>query len=82
MTEMVPVDKRVTVRLPILSGLKKAYSEAAFISALQAWYKAEARDIDVNNPGAVDMVNAWIADKTHDKITEMLDRLILTLPCS
>lgn len=76
MTEMVPVDKRVTVEIANSIWVeKRLIVKQPFISALQAWYKAEARDIDVNNPGAVDMVNAWIADKTHDKITEMLDRL-------
>lgn len=76
MTEMVPVDKRVTVEIANSVWVeKRLIVKQPFISALQAWYKAEARDIDVNNPGAVDMVNAWIADKTHDKITEMLDRL-------
>ncbi len=50
-------------------------SKQPFIKALQTWYKAESRNIDITDPDAVDIVNGWIAEKTHDKITEMLDYL-------
>lgn len=76
MTELVPVDNRVTVEIANSVWVEKRLTvKQPFISALQTWYKAEARDIDVKSPGAVDMVNDWIAGKTHDKITEMLDYL-------
>jgi serpin B len=45
------------------------------MDAVKTWYQAEAFDIDVSNPGAVKEVNDWIAGKTHDKITDMLDNL-------
>ena len=41
----------------------------------ETWYKAEARRIDVIDPDAVDIVNGWIEEKTHDRITDMLDYL-------
>ncbi|MDY0099772.1 MAG: serpin family protein [Bacteroidales bacterium] len=76
MTELVPVDNRVTVEIANSVWVEKRLTvKQPFISALQTWYKAEVRDIDVKSPGAVDMVNDWIAGKTHDKITEMLDYL-------
>lgn len=76
MTELVQVDNRVTVEIANSVWVEKRLTvKQPFISALQTWYKAEARDIDVKSPGAVDMVNDWIAGKTHDKITEMLDYL-------
>lgn len=76
MTEMVPVDKRVV--LDIANSVwveKRLVVKQPFITELQTWYKAEAREIDVTNPDAVDIVNAWIAEKTHDKIPDMLDYL-------
>jgi serine protease inhibitor len=76
MTEMVPVDKRVVVEVANSVWVEKRLTvKQPFITSLQSWYKAEARDIDVTNPKAVDIVNGWIADKTHDKITDMLDYL-------
>ena len=76
MTEMVNVDKRVV--LDIANSVwveKKLTVKQPFINALQTSYKAEARSIDVTAPNAVDIVNGWIADKTHDKIKDMLDNL-------
>ena len=76
MTEMVPVDERVIVEIANSVWVeKRLIVKQPFITDLQEWYKAEARDIDVTDPGAVDMVNDWIAGKTHDKIKDMLDNL-------
>lgn len=76
MTEMVPVDVRVIVEIANSVWVEKHISaKKPFMDALETWYKAEARDIDINDPHALDIVNDWIADKTHDKITDMLDHL-------
>ena len=76
MTEMVPVDKRVIVEIANSVWVeKRLIVKQPFINSLQSWYKAEARDIDVTNPKAVGIVNGWIAEKTHDKITDMLEEL-------
>ena len=76
MTEMVPVDSRVTLEIANSVWVEKRLTvKQPFITALQTWYKAEARSIDVTDPDAVDIVNGWIADKTHDKIKDMLDNL-------
>src|SRR5450759_2331955 len=76
MTEMIPVDNRVVVEIANSVWVeKRLIVKQPFISELQKSYKAEARDIDVTNPDAVNIVNGWIAEKTHDKITDMLDKL-------
>ena len=76
MTEMVPVDERVVVEIANSVWVEKKLTvKQEFITALQTWYKAEAKEIDVKDPNAVKTVNDWIADKTHDKITDMLDGL-------
>jgi serine protease inhibitor len=76
MTEMVPVDKRVIMEIANSVWVEKRLTvKQSFMNSLQTWYKAEAHDIDVTDPNAVDTVNDWIAEKTHDKITEMLDEL-------
>jgi serpin B len=76
MTEMIPVDPRVTMEVANSVWVEKRLTvKQPYIDALKKWYLAEARSIDVNDPGAVDMVNNWIEEKTHDKIQEMLDDL-------
>jgi len=76
MTEMVPVDELVTLEIANSVWVEKRLNvKQKFITDLQTWYKAEARDIDVSDPDAVKTVNNWIAEKTHDKIKDMLDQL-------
>ncbi|HDZ41614.1 MAG TPA: serpin family protein [Bacteroidetes bacterium] len=76
MTEMVPVDERVILEIANSVWIEKKFPvKQTFKSALREYYMAEAREIDINNPDAVNIVNDWIAEKTHDKITEMLDGL-------
>lgn len=76
MEEMIPVDKRVTMEIANSVWVeKRLIVKQPYIDALKKWYLAEARDIDVTDPGAVDMVNNWIEEKTHDKIQDMLDDL-------
>jgi serpin B len=76
MTEMIPVDKRVVVEIANSVWVeKRLIVKQPFITELQKSYKAEARNIDVTNPDALNIVNGWIAEKTHDKIKDMLDYL-------
>jgi len=76
MKEMIPVDPRVTMEIANSVWVEKRLKvKQPYIDALKTWYLAEARNIDVTDPGAVDMVNGWIEEKTHDKIQDMLDYL-------
>ena len=76
MTEMVPVDERVVVEIANSVWIEKHLTvKEPFMKALETWYKAESREINVLDPEAIDIVNGWIAEKTHDKITEMLNFL-------
>lgn len=76
MTEMVSVDERVVLEIANSVWVEKRLDvRQKFISDVQNWYKAEARGIDVADPNSVKTVNDWIAGKTHDKITDMLDYL-------
>jgi len=76
MTEMVQVDERVVFEIANSVWVEKRLSvKQKFMDDVQNWYKAEARGIDITDPDAVDIVNGWIEEKTHDRITDMLDYL-------
>lgn len=76
MKDMVPVDPRVTLEIANSVWVERKLTvKKPFIDALKIWYLAEAKSINVADPGAVDMVNGWIEDKTHDKIQKMLESL-------
>jgi serpin B len=76
MKDMIPVDPRVVMEIANSVWVeKRLVVKEPYIDALKTWYLAEARNIDVTDPNAVNIVNNWIEDKTHDKIQDMLDYL-------
>ena len=48
----------------------------AFIDAGRLYYDAAVFNEDFRNPATLGMVNAWCAEKTHNKIPKLLDALI------
>jgi len=47
--------------------------EQDFIDVNQSYYYAEVSPLDFSDPGAVNTINNWVADKTNDLITKVLD---------
>jgi len=45
----------------------------AFISLNQTYYQAEVNSLNFNDPSAKNIINAWVALKTHDKIKDIID---------
>ncbi len=46
-----------------------------FLSINQSYYQAEVSGIDFSNPASVTKINSWVANKTHDKITNIINKL-------
>ncbi len=44
-----------------------------FITINQDYFDAAVEELDFTDPGAVDIINGWIEEKTNDKIRDMLD---------
>jgi serpin B len=49
--------------------------EPPFHQLLDKDYRAQAENIDVHNPAAVDTINGWVAKQTSDRITKLLDQI-------
>jgi serpin B len=49
--------------------------EKKFLGRNERSYGAEVRSIDFANPEAAAQINGWVAGKTKDKITEIVDRI-------
>jgi serine protease inhibitor len=76
MKDMVPVDSRVIMEIANSVWVEKKLTvKQPFMTALATYYLAEARSFDVTDKGAVDVINGWIEEKTHDKIQKMLESL-------
>jgi serpin B len=46
-----------------------------FINANKSYYNAEVEKLNFRSSSALQTINDWVADKTHDKITKILDSL-------
>lgn len=47
--------------------------DSDFIQRNQTFFDAEVQGLDFAAPGAAGTINDWVADKTHNKITEIVD---------
>ena len=49
--------------------------EQDFIDVNEKYYGAEVSPLDFNKTEAVDIINDWVAEKTHDKITNIVESI-------
>jgi len=49
--------------------------EQEFIDLNINYFDAEVGELDFTDPGALDIINGWVADKTHDNIISILDEI-------
>jgi len=47
----------------------------SFIQMNKTYFGAEVKALDFDKPEAVDAINSWVADKTHDKIDKIIEDL-------
>ncbi|MBN2425448.1 MAG: serpin family protein, partial [Calditrichaceae bacterium] len=47
----------------------------SFIDINKEYFDAEVTALDFADPAAVDIINGWVSDKTHEKIKEVLDKI-------
>jgi serine protease inhibitor len=46
-----------------------------FVSVNREYYDAEVSSLDFGSPDAVGLINNWVSDKTHKKITEIIKEI-------
>jgi serine protease inhibitor len=46
-----------------------------FLSVNRNYYNAEVRPLDFGDPGSANTINHWVADKTNNKITKVIDAI-------
>lgn len=46
-----------------------------FLDINRKIYDAEVEALNFNNPASVDIINGWVAEKTHDKIEKIIEQL-------
>jgi len=71
---LASVDPKVLMSIANSIWYKHTFKvEQDFINVNQNYYYAEVSPLDFYDPDAVNTINNWVADKTKNKITEILD---------
>lgn len=75
-TALIAHDEKVIITVANSIWYRQEYTVLPdFISRNQSWYNAEVRPVDFDAAGCKDLINSWVADKTNDKITEIVDQI-------
>ncbi len=74
MDQLVHLDELVEFSIANSIWYREGYPVLEqFITTNQDYFDAAVKALDFSSPGAVDIINNWIEDKTNDKIQDMLD---------
>ncbi|HCC70482.1 MAG TPA: proteinase inhibitor I4 serpin [Bacteroidales bacterium] len=74
MNQLVHLDEEVEFSIANSIWYRMGYYVLEdFITTNQEYFDAMVSDLDFSDPGAVDIINNWIEEKTNDKIQDMLD---------
>ena len=73
---LINLDPKVTIELANSNWYRQEYHiKDAFRKILAEYYDAEIRAADFDDPATKNLINQWIADKTHGKIKNMIDQI-------
>lgn len=73
---IIELDPKVTMKLANSNWYNQEYHiEDEFRNILLRFYNAEVNATDFTDPGAKNVINGWIEDKTNDKIKDMIDQI-------
>jgi serpin B len=49
--------------------------EQSFIKTNQSYFDAEVAGLNFDDPNSVDIINGWVAGRTHDKIEKIISQI-------
>jgi len=74
--QLLSLDPNVTMEIANSIWISDDYSvKSSFKDVNRTNFDAEIRNLDFSLPSSVDEINGWVADKTHDRITEVIDQI-------
>jgi serpin B len=74
MSQLVTLDDQVQFTIANSIWYRLGYNVLEdFISTNREYFDAAVEELDFSDPGAKDIINGWIEEKTNDKIKDMLN---------
>lgn len=75
-TFLMELDSKVIFEIANSIWYQEGFSiKPDFLSVNQTWYQAEVHSLNFNLSSAKDIINQWVANKTHDKIDTIIDEI-------
>jgi serine protease inhibitor len=76
MESLLSVDEKVTMEIANSIWYRQEFHvEQDFIDVNKKYYDAGVSPLDFDSPEAVDIINNWVAEKTHDKIPKIIETI-------
>jgi serine protease inhibitor len=76
MNELLSVDKKVIAEIANSIWYRDNFTvEQEFVDVNKDYYSAEVKALDFDSPGAKDIINKWVSDKTRKKIPKIIDEI-------
>jgi len=73
---LATADPKVTLSIAnSLWGRQDVAFRQDFLARVRLFYEAEVSALDFSDPATVDIINAWVNEKTNRKISRILDRI-------
>jgi serpin B len=71
---LTALDPKVTMEIANSIWIREGFEALqAFIDVNRTFFDAVVQALDFADPGAADVINAWVDEKTHGKITEIVE---------
>jgi serine protease inhibitor len=75
-TTLTGLDPTVAFNIANSIWYRKEFSVLpSFLQVNRDYFNAEVQSLDFSDPAALNTINGWVADKTHDKIKKVLDNI-------
>ncbi len=73
---LLTVDPKVTMEIANSIWYRQGFQvEQPFIDINKEYYDAKVDALDFSSPDAVKTINTWVAEKTHDKIDKIVEKI-------
>jgi serine protease inhibitor len=74
--ELIPQEEDVVVEIANSIWSREDFPvKELYIQETEDYFNAKATTLDFTDPASLDIINSWIEEKTHGKITNMIEQL-------
>jgi serine protease inhibitor len=74
--ELENADDKVELKIVNSVWSKRGFEvNPEFLTTVEEYFEAETASLDFADPKTIDRINAWVADKTNDRIQKIIERI-------